>query len=123
MFARSLISNPSSPLNRAVSVLLAALVLLLIVASVSPQLHDTLHANAEHSCDGHGHAPAEGEGTEHSCAVTLFDKGACCSMAFVEFPERTDVILTIVPLTAEVVWCGQAPLRRCSRAPPIEIVV
>ena len=125
MFARSQIRHPSSALNRAVSVLLAALVLLLAVASVSPQLHDALHAESEHAhqCDGHGHAPADDEDVEHSCAVTLFEQGASSSVAFVELPGRTDVILAIIPLSAEVVWCGQAPLRQRSRAPPIEIVV
>jgi hypothetical protein len=103
------------------------LVLLLAFASVSPQIHQALHAKSEssHQCDAHHEdAPTNNsDDSQHSCAVTLFSQGATSPLARVELPERTDATLAMVALTAEVVWCGQAPIRRCSRAPPIETVV
>ena len=116
-----------SALTRSVSAGLALLVLLLNVALVSPQVHQALHTDVEdqqsHSCSEHSHYDAPANDCDHSCAVALFGQGAIPMQSFVELPERTDVIITIVPQSAEIVWCGQALIRRCSRAPPIETIV
>ncbi len=103
-------------------------ILLLGIATVSPQIHEALHAgDAEHQCGGHHHnhpePPADDCDKAPTCAVSFFDNGATSVMPLVELPARTDVILAIVSLGAEIVWCGQTPIRRCSRAPPIENVV
>jgi len=101
--------------------------LLLNVALVSPQVHQALHIDAEdhqsHSCSEHSHDDAPANDCDHSCAVALFGQGAIPMQPTVELPERTDVIIAIVPQSAEIVWCGQALIRRCSRAPPIETIV
>jgi len=110
---------------RGLSLCLASLIFLLGMASVSPEMHEALHASSEHShsCEGHhDDAPLENDGS-HSCAVTLFDQGATGVGLLVELPARTDSILAVFSLSAEVIYCGQAPIRRCSRAPPIETVV
>ena len=119
--------QPCSGLTRSVSDCLALLVLLLNVALVSPQVHQALHIDSEdhqsHRCSEHSHEDAPANDCDHSCAVALLGQGAIPMQLFVELPERTDVIIAIVPQSAEIVWCGQALIRRCSRAPPIEIVV
>lgn len=119
--------QPCSALTRSVSACLALLVLLLNVALVSPQVHQALHIDVEdqqsQSCSEHSHDDAPANDCDHSCAVALFGQGAIPMQSFVELPERTDVIITIVPQSAEIVWCGQELIRRCSRAPPIETIV
>lgn len=124
MFTVNQSSHQSSAFVRGVSVCLVLLVFLLGIASVSPHLHEALHATAEHShCEGHHDDAPEGQGENHSCAVTLFDQGATGALLVVELPARTDSVLAVVPLVAEVIYCGQAPIRLCSRGPPIETVV
>ena len=110
---------------RGLSLGLVLLVVLLGIASVSPQLHEALHATTEHShgCEGHHDDAPLGHDESHSCAVTLFDKGATCGLLLVELPARTDSVVAVVPLSAEVIYCGQTPIRLCSRGPPIETVV
>jgi hypothetical protein len=124
------IQQSSHALSRWFSAGLAVLVLLLSLASFSPQIHQALHAEVgghdHHSCGGHGHqhsheAPASE--CDASCAVALFGQGVTAPQLLVELPERTDVILAIVPLSAAIVCCGQRWIRRCSRAPPIEMFV
>jgi len=125
MFTAGNSSHQPSAFMCGLSLCLASLIFLLGIASVSPQLHEALHATSEHShsCEGHhDDAPLENDGS-HSCAVTLFDQGATGVGLLVELPARTDSMLAIVSLNAEVIYCGQAPIRRCSRAPPIETVV
>lgn len=122
------VQHANRPLTRILSGCLAVLVLLLSIASISPQMHEALHAGEEpHQCGGdhhhHPEPPADDCENAHTCAVTFFDQGTTSVMPAVELPERTDVILAIVPQTADIVWCGQTPIRRCSRAPPIESVV
>jgi hypothetical protein len=106
---------------------LAMLVLLLGLASVSPQMHQALHADAgggyhHHTCGGHEHDTPAND-CDESCAVALFGQGVTTPQSLVELPERTDAIVAIVSLSASIVWCGQRLIRRCSRAPPIEMVV
>ena len=119
--------QPCSAFTRSVLACLALLVLLLNVALVSPQVHQALHIDVEdqqsQSCSEHSHDDAPANDCDHSCAVALFGQGAIPVQSFVELPERTDVIITIVPQSAEIVWCGQELIRRCSRAPPIETIV
>ena len=115
-------------LARMTSGCLAVLILLLGIASVSPQTHEAFHVSEEsHQCGGggrHHHDPEPVDGCEAPvCAVNFFDNGATSVLPIVELPERTDVIVAIVSLAAEAVWCGQAPIRCSSRAPPIESVV
>lgn len=116
-----------SVLTRSVSGCLALLVLLLNMALVSPQIHQALHIDSEdhqsQSCSEHSHDEAPANDCDHSCAVALFGQGAIPMQPFVELPERTEIIIAIVPQSAEIVWCGQALIRRCSRAPPIEMIV
>ena len=116
-----------SALTRSVSACLALLVLLLNVALVSPQVHQALHTDVEdqqsHSCSEHSHDEAPANDCDHSCAVALFGQGVISMQPTVELPKRTDVIIAIVPQSAEIVWCGQALIWRCSRAPPIETIV
>ncbi|MBT4758598.1 MAG: hypothetical protein HOO08_09435 [Opitutae bacterium] len=115
-----------SALTRSVSASLALLVLFLNMALVSPQVHQALHtdsADQSHACSEHSHDDAPANDCDHSCAVALFGQGAIPLQPLVELPERTDVIIAIVPQSAEIVWCGQALIRRCSRAPPIETIV
>lgn len=125
MFTVNHSSHQSSAYVRGLFVCLVMLVFLLGIASVSPQLHEALHATSEHShsCEGHHDDAPLGNDRSHSCAVTLFDQGATCGLLLVELPARTNLILAVVSLSAEVIYCGQAPIRRCSRAPPIETVV
>jgi hypothetical protein len=114
-----------SALTRYVSAGLALLVLFLNIALVSPQVHQALHtdsADQSHACSEHPHEVPAND-CDHSCAVALFGQGAMPLQPLVELPERTDVIIAIVPQSAEIVWCGQALIRRCSRAPPIETIV
>lgn len=125
MFTVGNSSHQPSAFMRGLSLCLASLIFLLGMASVSPEMHEALHASSEHShsCEGHhDDAPLENDGS-HSCAVTLFDQGATGVGLLVELPARTDSILAVFSLSAEVIYCGQAPIRRCSRAPPIETVV
>ena len=125
MFTAGNSSHQPSAFMRGLSLCLASLIFLLGMASVSPEMHEALHASSEHShsCEGHhDDAPLENDGS-HSCAVTLFDQGATGVGLLVELPARTDSILAVFSLSAEVIYCGQAPIRRCSRAPPIETVV
>ncbi len=125
MFTVGNSSHQPSAFMRGLSLCLASLIFLLGMASVSPEMHEALHVSNEHShsCGGHhDDAPLENDGS-HSCAVTLFDQGATGVGLLVELPARTDSILAVFSLSAEVIYCGQAPIRRCSRAPPIETVV
>jgi hypothetical protein len=115
-----------SALTRYVSGGLALLVLFLNVALVSPQLHQALHADLgdqSHACSDHSHNHAPVNDCDHSCAVALFGQGAMPMQPLVELPERTDAIIAIMPQSAEIVWCGSALIRHCSRAPPIETIV
>jgi hypothetical protein len=114
-----------SALTRYLSGGLALLVLFLNIALVSPQLHQALHtdsADQSHACGEHPHEVPAND-CDYSCAVALFSQGAIPLQPLVELPERTNVIVAVVPLSAEIVWCGQALIRCCSRAPPIETIV
>lgn len=104
---------------------LAVLVLLLSFASVSPSLHHALHADesGDHQCEGNHHdeAPAQEEGA-HICAVTILDLGATAPLA-VSALLRVDQVLAEVSIEAQSIWCGQAPLQLCARAPPTVKIV
>ncbi len=69
------------PWLRVVAWACATLVLLLSLASVSPQLHSELHASCDH---GHCHddAPAPSTDHDHDCAVTLFAQGVALFAQF-----------------------------------------
>ncbi|MGB0413692.1 MAG: hypothetical protein ACPGJU_04535 [Coraliomargarita sp.] len=119
----------SSLFTRITSGCLAVLILLLGIATVSPQMHEALHAgDDQHQCSGHHHhdhpePPADDCESAPTCAVSFFDNGATSVMPLVELPARTDLIIAVVSQSAKIVWCGQSLIRRCSRAPPIENVV
>lgn len=117
------LKNPSRWLSGG----LAVLVLLLTLASVSPAIHQWLHVDdlCEQHCEtshGDGDESVPSEGEFHICAVTFLSMGATSPIA-IELPARTDVILANVSMAGEAIWSGQAPLRVCARAPPIESVV
>ena len=121
----SQLSKPISTLHGVVAAWLILLVLALTFASVSPVLHASLHFEADlsHSCESHSHeAPADSD-ADHRCAVTLFDRGEVNVMPVIEVPQRADVVLSVVTNVVEMAWSGQAPIRLCSRAPPIESLV
>ena len=125
------IQQSSDVFTRWFSGCLALLVLLLSLAAFSPQLHRALHAEAgcQHNhdrCGGHGQPhesqpPLSDCGT--SCAVVLFDQGLTAPQLLIALPERTDVIVAVIALSAAIVWSGQRWIRLCSRAPPIEMLV
>lgn len=118
-------SKPSSTLYSVVAAWLILLVLTLTFASVSPVLHASLHFELDesHQCEGHSHEVPDETDVDHSCAVTLFDRGEVSLMLAPEVPQRADVLLGTATNVVETTWCGQAPIRLCSRAPPIESLV
>ena len=106
--------------TRCISGGLAVLIWLLSLASVSPALHQWLHAEeaaCEHSCHAHHEADPDPNEAGHVCAVTILDQGATAAVP-VALPLPTKVALQSLAIEAERIWCGQAPLRRCARAPP-----
>jgi len=117
--------NPRLPsLMRLLAFGLVLLVLMLTFATVSPVFHQALHVDAEsHPCEGHSHQVPSDSDVDHSCAVTLFDRGGMTVMLVVELPQRADLLLGVVSQVTETNWIGQAPIRLCSRAPPIEGLV
>ena len=116
---------------RVVAAAVAMLVLLLSFASVSPKLHDWLHAETEcahhHSDDGH-HAPEHSdtnqpeEQHDHHCAVTLLSSGTTISLP-AELPQRGGAL--IIPLASphEPTWYERPSLPQSARGPPTLIVV
>lgn len=125
MSHRLKVIKPSSTLHSVVAAWLILLVLALTFASVSPELHASLHfeADSSHSCEGHSHEAPADDDVDHRCAVTLFDRGEVSVMPVIEVPQRADVVLSVVANVVETTWSGQAPIRLCSRAPPIESLV
>ena len=66
--------------RKTTALFLVAVVLLLGLAAVAPELHTAL--DCHHSCDAeHGDQESEDDsGTDHYCAVTLFQMGATWSI-------------------------------------------
>lgn len=110
----------------------ALLILLLSLASVSPQLHDVLHAHSDtthhDSHDGHcgQHSEEPGPHSEHSedhsCGVTLFSTGVTLSTPTV-LPERSQLVATQRSLLDQIVCQQSARLPQSARGPPTRIVV
>lgn len=74
-------SRPAAhPLARAIAWLAAACVLLLVVLTVSPQLHAGMHGHDETAAVSHDHAPVGDPA--HVCAVTLFAAGLTALLWF-----------------------------------------
>lgn len=104
---------------------LAVLTLLLSLASVSPALHDWLHVKdtCQNHCESSNHdEPISDQAEPHICAVTLLSMGATTSILPV-LPIRSDLIFANLSIDTKTLWCGQAPLRLSTRAPPTETVV
>ena len=106
--------------------LLSAWVLLLSLATVSPDLHNWLHHHEEDTCEGHCHDEHSGAETEdplhpdHICAVTLFAGGVDCEVG-ATLPNAT-----FLPIGKIDVPDLETPLvvRRSvlhARAPPVAI--
>jgi hypothetical protein len=113
------------PSIRCLSGLMAVLITLLTLASSSPDLHAYLHGkqSCEHNCDSQNDAPAPDTAQGgHVCAVTFLATGSSI-LTPVATPERTDQLLSIVLIEMESIWCGQAPIRLGSRAPPMSPLV
>jgi hypothetical protein len=77
------------------AVLLSAWMLLLSMATVSPDLHNWLHHQDANTCEGHCHADHSNENDtegsnhqDHVCAVTLFASGVDCDVP-VTLPDTT----------------------------------
>lgn len=106
----------------------AVLVLLLELASTSPDLHAALHA--EHSCGhsehsdepGQSHEPPSSSDDGHVCAVTFLQSGVL-PMAAPEPDIRSGHfrLLPGNPVSTEPVPLRKSPYQ--SRAPPAESVV
>ena len=69
--------------SRAVAALAAAVILLLSLSVVSPELHGWLHdstddhgsVTCDHGSNAGSHTESDAEGDHHTCAVTLFAQG------------------------------------------------
>lgn len=99
----------------------AALVLALGLMSVSPALHQWVHAvpcaeDADHGASAQSDQPLA---TDHGCAVIAFAHGLTVASADVT-AERTPETTVTAPLTArdEVRWAAADRLLPRGRAPP-----
>ncbi len=124
---------------------LAMLVVLLSLASVSPQLHDLLHAHSEHAHVEHEHAEhthhhtddhAHQHDTDHSdetthhseqsdshfCGVTLLNSGVVFT-ALAQLPQQGDLQFVSLAIGCEKVWFHQIISSQSARGPPTIIVV
>ncbi|MDQ8208962.1 hypothetical protein SH580_12470 [Coraliomargarita algicola] len=116
------------PITRLLSGALVVLIVLLTLASSSADLHDYLHGkqNCEHACAGQDDAAddkrSNSENDTHVCAVTFLATG-CSAIIPLTTPERTNQLLSTVSIEMESLWCGQAPIRLHSRAPPLSPLV
>ena len=110
---------------------LAMLVLLLSLASVSPELHDRLHAHSEgahaehhHHCSDHPEEP--NHDTEHTdghfCGVTLLDTGVVF-VAPPRLPQPADLQLSSLSTGPQKVWIRKDYSAQSARGPPTLIVV
>jgi len=70
--------------RRVISSALVALVLMLGLASVYPDLHEALHMDSECGAQCQGHTEQDSEETEHSCAVTLLQTGV---LIYIDGPQ------------------------------------
>ena len=103
--------------------LLSAWVLLLSLATVSPDLHSWLHHSDTDTCKGHchsEHSESDSEDpfqTDHVCAVTLFAAGLDFHVPF-SLPEATfPPVGTIVDTDKGTSCIGLQSMLR-ARAPP-----
>lgn len=115
-------------ITRALSGGLAVLIMLLALASSSPDLHAYLHGqydckdNCEHQDDTPDAPQPDSAQSGHVCAVTFLATGSTALMPLT-LPQRTDQILSQVSIEMESIWCGQAPIRLSSRGPPMSPLV
>lgn len=116
---------------RMIAASLAMLVLLLSLASVSPELHDRLHAHSEdahaehhHHCSGHPEQPTEdSEHTDgHFCGVTLLDSGVVFT-APPRLPQPADLQVLCQLAEYQKVWLHKVHSAQSARGPPTLIVV
>jgi hypothetical protein len=120
-------SSHSSPLlrllHRTLAVGAAALVLLLTVLAVSPQLHADLHAadpsHAHHHGPDHSHShdPAP---SDEGCVVTLFGAGVTAAPAplVVLAPTVRPTLAAFAP-RAEIFVSSPRYLHQPERGPPV----
>ena len=113
---------------RVVATALAMLVLLLSLASVSPALHESLHADSECSHHHDEHIPEHSdsdqtdEQSSHYCAVTLLNSGVTFSIQ-VELPQLGNVLLTVLSVQHDTIWYRRPCRSQSARGPPTLIVV
>ena len=95
-----------------------ALVWLLSLAVVSPEIHAALHGSVEHHGDDeHTGQPAA---SDHSCAVTLFSQGfesGLTSVVVLQVPEP--VITEVIVLADQVARAARAAQLPPGRGPPV----
>ena len=121
---------------------LAVLVMLLSLASVSPALHNMLHDHAEHSDttpahaehthhlkDAHEHGkhpckPSNGSKDTGSqdCDVTLLDPDVDFT-ALIQLPQQSELQFVYVTARYEKVWKQLIRSSQSARGPPTIIVV
>jgi hypothetical protein len=99
----------------------AALVLLLTVLSVSPQLHADLHAcGHDHGHSHHHEVPVSDSDSDHGCVVTLFGHGITAGSAPVSLAAPP--IAFAAPnfsRPAELVFSSPRYLHLPGRGPPL----
>jgi hypothetical protein len=111
-------------LHRALAVGAAALVMMLTVLAVSPQLHADLHAadpsHAHHQGPDHSHSHSETPHTDEGCVVTLFAAGVTAAPApvVVLAPTVRHTPATFSP-RAEVFVSSPRYLHQPERGPPV----
>jgi hypothetical protein len=116
------------PITRFLSGGLALFIMLLALASSSPDLHAYLHGQygCKDSCEHQDDAPKAPQPDSaqggHVCAVTFLATGSTAFMPLALL-QRVDQILSQVSIEMESIWCGQAPIRLSSRGPPMSPLV
>ena len=108
------------------TLLLSAWVLLLSLATVSPELHNWFHLHEENNCAGHCHSDHSNADAEdpsdpdHVCAVTLFAGGVDCDVP-VSLPSATFLPSGDIddPVVETPIVVHRSLLR--ARAPPVAV--
>lgn len=102
-------------LKHSTALVLASLVMLLTIASVSPALHASLHPEDNH-CQ-HGCTPEPNTPDSGYCAVYVFDQGLLtgCSLSI---PTPTFCSMVTYPMLPAHTYCERTPLKLSARAPP-----
>lgn len=119
----SLPANTRSPTlsHRLLAATVAALVLLLSVLAVSPQLHADLHAcGHDHGHSHHHEVPASDFDSDPGCVVTLFGQGITAGPAPVSL--ATPAAALVAPIffrPSEVAVSPPRYLHQPGRGPPL----